>query len=132
MHRIDNCDEEQEIEYAPEHKKFVTAEEKTEEEIVVPAPVTQGEIQRAGVQLEQQVVAPPPIDDEEDDDDEIVKKVENDAKRENVQENFFAKAKRKIKEKKESRQRNLSSRFRNLSFGDVTKGVDKEKDDREF
>ncbi len=121
--------EEQEFEYVPEHKKSVSAKEKATEEISVPAPVQQAEVQRAGVQLEQQVVIPPPIvDDEEDDDDEIVKEVENYAKREN----FFAKAKRKIKEKKESKQRNLSNRFRNLPLSDVSGDLDKEKDDRDL
>ncbi|MBQ6943522.1 MAG: relaxase/mobilization nuclease domain-containing protein [Ruminococcus sp.] len=64
--------EKQEVEYAPEYKNSVSAEEKTAEEIA--APVQQVEIQRAGVQLEQQVVAPPPIVDEDDDDEEIVQK----------------------------------------------------------
>ena len=125
--------EEQEFEYVPEHKKSGTDEGKTEEEITVTAPVLQAEVQRAGVQLEQQMVAPPPIvDDEEDNDDEIVKEVENYAKREKSQENFFAKVQRKFKEKKESKQRNLSNRFRNLPLSDVSGDVDKEKDDREF
>ena len=116
--------EEQEFEYVPEHKKSGTDEGKTEEEITVTAPVLQAE-----VQLEQQVVILPPIDDEEEDnDDEIVKEVEKYAKREN----FFAKAKRKIKEKKESRQRNLLNRFRNLPFSDISEDLDKEKDDRDY
>ena len=116
--------EEQEIEYVSKHKKTMSAEEKATEEISVTAPVLQAE-----VQLEQQVVIPPPIvDDEEDNDDEIVKEVEKYPK----QENFLAKAKRKIKEKVESRQRNLLNRFRNLPFSDVTKDADKEKDDRDY
>ncbi len=116
--------EEQEFEYVPEHKKSVSAEEKTVEKITVPAPVPQVEIPQ-----EQQVVVQPPIvDDEEDDDDEIVKEVENYAKREKSQENFFAKVQRKFKEKKESRQRNLSNRFRNLPLSDVSGDLDKEKD----
>ena len=116
--------EEQEFEYVPEHKKSVSDEEETAEKITVPAPVPQVEIPQ-----EQQVVVPPPIvDDEEDDDDEIVKEVENYAKREKSQENFFAKVQRKFKEKKESKQRNLSNRFRNLPLSDVSGDLDKEKD----
>lgn len=125
--------EEQEFEYVPEHKKSVSAKEKATEEITVPAPVSQVEVQRAGAQLEQQVVVPPPIvDDEEDDDDEIVKEVEKYPKREKSQENFFAKVQRKFKEKKESKQRNLSNRFRNLPLSDVSEDLDKEKDDRDL
>lgn len=116
--------EEQEIEYVPEHKKPVS----DEEEITVPAPVPQVEIP----QEQQVVISPPIVDDEEDDDDEIVKEVEKYAKRENVQENFLTKAKRKIKEKVESKQRNLSNRFRNLPLSDVPGDLDKEKDDRDL
>ena len=124
--------EEQEFEYAPKHKKSITDEGKTEEEITVTAPVLQVEVQRAGVQLEQQMVAPPPIvDDEEDNDDEIVKEVEKYPKREKSQENFFAKVQRKFKEKKESKQRNLSNRFRNLPLSDVSEDLDKEQN-REY
>ena len=119
--------EEQETEYVPEHKKSVS-----DEENVIPAPVQQVEIQRVGVQLEQQVIVPSLIDDEEDDDDEIVREVEKYAKRENVQENFLTKAKRKIKEKVENKQRKLSNRFRKLPFSSVSEDVDKEKDDREL
>lgn len=120
--------EEQEFEYVPEHKKSGTDEGKTEEEITVTAPVLQAE-----VQLEQQVVIPPPIvDDEEENDDEIVKEVEKYPKREKSQENFFAKVQRKFKEKKESKQRNLSNRFRNLPLSDVSEDLDKEKDDRDL
>ena len=120
--------EEQEFEYVPEHKKSVTDEGKTEEEITVTAPVSQVEIPQ-----EQQVVVPPPIvDDEEDNDDEIVKEVEKYPKREKSQENFFAKVQRMFKEKKESKQRNLSNRFRNLPLSDVSGDVDKEKDDRDL
>ena len=116
--------EEQEIEYVPEHKKSVSAEEKTAEKITVPTPVPQVEIPQ-----EQQVFVPPPIvDDEENDEDEIVKEVEKYPKREN----FFEKAKRKIKEKVESKQRNLSNRFRNLPLSDVSEDLDKEKDDRDL
>lgn len=57
--------EKQEVEYAPEYKNSVSAEEKTAGEIAVPAPVQQAE-----VQYEQQVVVPPPIVDDEDDDEE--------------------------------------------------------------
>ena len=79
------------------------------------------------------MVAPSPIvDDEEDDDDEIVKEVEKYPKQKKSQENFLAKAKRKIKEKVESRQRNLSNRFRNLPLSDVFGDIDKEKDDRDL
>ena len=125
--------EEQEFEYVPKHKKSVTDEGKTEEEITVTAPVSQVEVQRAGAQLEQQMVAPPPIvDDEEDDDDEIVKEVEKYPKREKSQENFFAKVQRKFKEKKESKHRNLSNRFRNLPLSGVSEDLDKEKDDRDL
>ncbi len=67
--------EKQEVEYAPEHKISMSAEEKTAEEIAVSAPVQQVEISRAGVQLEQQVVVPTLIvDDEDDDEKEIVQK----------------------------------------------------------
>ena len=119
--------EEQEIEYVPEHKKSVSAEEKTAEKITVPTPVPQVEIPQ-----EQQVFVPPPIVDDEEDDEGIVKEVEKYPKREKSQENFLAKAKRKIKEKVESKQRNLSNRFRNLPLSDVSEDLDKEKDDREF
>ena len=62
--------EKQETEYAPEHKISMSAEEKTAEEIAVPAPVSQVEKLQ-----EQQVVVPPPIvDDEDDDDEKIVQK----------------------------------------------------------
>ena len=116
--------EEQEIEYVPDHKKTMSAEEKATEEISVPAPV-----QLVEKLQEQHVVIPPPIvDDEEDNDDEIVKEVEKYPKREKSRENFFAKVQRKFKEKKESKQRNLSNRFRNLPLSDVSEGVDKEKD----
>ncbi len=116
-----------EFEYVPEHKKSITDEGKTEE-IIVSAPVPQVEIPQ-----EQQVVVQPPIvDDEEDDDDEIVREVEKYPKREKSQENFLAKAKRKIKEKVESKQRNLSNRFRNLQLSDVSGDVDKDNDDRDL
>ncbi len=120
--------EEQEFEYVPKHKKS-----SSDEEIVISAPVSQAEVQRAGAQLEQQVIVQPPIvDDEEDDEDEIVREVEHYPKREKSQENFLAKAKRKIKEKVESKQRNLSNRFRNLPLSDVSGDLDKEKDDRDL
>lgn len=119
--------EEQEIEYVPEHKKSVSAEEKTAEKITVPTPVPQVEIPQ-----EQQVFVPPPIVDDEEDDEGIVKEVEKYPKREKSQENFLAKAKRKIKEKVESKQRNLSNRFRNLPLSDVSEDLDKEKDDRDL
>ena len=62
--------EKQEIEYAPEHKISMSAEEKTAEEIAVSAPVLQVEKLQ-----EQQVIVPSPIvDDEEDDEEEIVQK----------------------------------------------------------
>ncbi len=105
--------EKQEFEYAPEHKMSVSAEEKTAEEIAVPAPVQQVEIQQ-----EQQVVVPPPIDDEEDDDEEIVQK------------KSAPKIEAARKPKVESKQRNLSNRFRNLPVYDVSGDVD--KDDREL
>lgn len=62
--------EKQETEYAPTHKKSVSAEEKIAEEIAVSAPVSQAEVQH-----EQQVIITPLIvDDEEDDEEEIMRK----------------------------------------------------------
>ena len=62
--------EKQETEYAPEHKISMSAEEKTAEEIAVPAPVSQVEKLQ-----EQQVVVPPLIvGDEDDDEEKFVKK----------------------------------------------------------
>ena len=57
--------EKQEVEYAPEYKNSVSAEEKTAEEIAVPVPVSQVEKLQ-----EQQVVVPHPIVGDEDDDEE--------------------------------------------------------------
>ena len=108
--------EKQETEYAPEHKISMSAEEKTAEEIAVFAPVQQVEIPK-----EQQVIVPHPIvGDEEDDEEEIVQK------------KSAPKIEAARKAKVESKQRNLSNRFRNLPFSDVSEDVDKEKDDREF
>lgn len=117
--------EEQEFEYVPEHKKSVSAEEKTVEKITVT-------VQQVEMPQEQQIIVPPPIVDDEEDDEEIVKEVEKYPKQKKSQENFLVKAKRKIKEKKESRQRNLLNRFRKLPFSDVSEGVDKDKDDRDL
>ena len=57
--------EKQEVEYAPEYKKSVSAEEKTAEKVAVSAPVQQVEKLQ-----EQQVIVPPLIVDDEDDDEE--------------------------------------------------------------
>ena len=107
--------EKQETEYAPEHKISMSVEEKTEGEIAVSAPV-----QLVEKLQEQQVVAPPPIVYEDDEEEKIVQK------------KFVPKVEAARKAKVESKQRNLSNRFRNLSFSDVSEDVDKEKDDREF
>ena len=109
--------EKQEFEYVPRYKNSVSTEEKTAEEI--DAPVQQVEIQRAGVQLEQQVIVPPPIGDDEDDDDEKI-----------VQKKSAPKGEAARKPKVESKQRNLSNRFRNLPASDVSRDVD--KDDRDL
>ena len=95
--------EKQEVEYAPEYKNSVSAEEKKAEEIAVPAPETVEKqeteyapeyknsvsaeektaeevalpvpVQQVEIQQEQQVIISPPIvDDEEDDEEEIVQK----------------------------------------------------------
>ncbi|MBP3330333.1 MAG: relaxase/mobilization nuclease domain-containing protein [Clostridia bacterium] len=108
--------EKQEVEYAPEHKISMSAEEKTAEEIAVSAPVQQVEKLQ-----EQQMVAPPPIVDDEDDDEE-----------KSVQKKSAQKVEAAHKPKVEQKQRNLSNRFRNLPLSDVSEGVDKEKDDRDL
>lgn len=105
--------EKQEVEYAPEHKKPVS----DKEEIAVSAPVPQVEIQRAGVQLEQQVVVLPPIVDDEEEDEEIVK--------ENVQKKVAPKVEAKHNPKVEKKL-NLS-RFTRIDvneFYDKAKGKD--------
>lgn len=61
--------EKQEFEYAPEYKNSVSAKEKTAEEIAVPAPVQQVEIQH-----EHQVIVSSQIVDDEDDEEKIVQK----------------------------------------------------------
>ena len=107
--------EKQEVEYAPEYKKSVSAEEKTAEKVAVSAPVQQVEKLQ-----EQQVIVPPSIVYEDDDEEKIVQK------------KFVPKVEAVRKPKVESKQRTLSNRFRNLSFSNVSGDVDKEKDDREF